>query len=1139
MSSVTPQRRHRDDEDVDGLDNASVDGDGSVASSQARKRTRLDEDLEQEELVSDGADGPILPDNYRRSPKGKGRATDTVTPGKHQPGSIVRVKLTDFVTYSSAEFHPGPNLNMIIGPNGTGKSTLVCAICIGLGFKPEHLGRAKQLNEFVKNGTKRAEIEIELAANPDKHDRSPVVTTKITRTDKSATHTVNGRTVTKKELEKLMRSFSIQIDNLCQFLPQDRVVEFAAMNPVAMLAETQRAAAPEQVVQWHEQLKTMSKEQKAKQKEQQNVAETLKSAEKRHESQQGDVQRIRERQEAQKQVQMLEKLRPVPEYMVAIRAHAAAKEREKAAKKEKVQLERQLEPNLQAENDKAAYLQAVENAAAGTERLEKCSEAHAEQQRKDYEKKKSDVDKKVAEIASEKESVKKVRQSIPQLQQDVRRYQNAMANPPAEVDIAALNADIQDKQRMVRSLNEKIDEIKTEMGSLTQQKKQQEDIKKRAETQREYSHTQAGQQANKLRHASADAAKAWEWVQNNRDKFESDIFGPPIVECSLKNSRHAAAVESVILQNELIAFTVTSSEDFRTLTDQLRHEMGLSAINIRNVTQGLDHYKRPCDDNQLRTLGLEAWVIDLIDGPEPVLAMLCDNRNAHATAFTSRELSPQQVETLTRESSAITSWVTPTDTWQTTRRREYNAASTRSNPLRPAKYWTDAPAALNADAELDGRIAEVDRVIDELEQRWQVVRNEYKEVAAQKQTFEEEERAIRDEKKRAQNAKKAFDGLGPKLRHERQKLADAREMIHTSRDRENELIGAVDKLTLEKAQKSLDYANAIQVVQDLHNKWLVARMTQIEAESDLVQLKERTRQEKEMIAARAEEVARLAEERIRLLRIGKEWQEKCRKLQDDEGFDEGSELNALYHKVHEESWEPAKLQTEIDSAQARLDMTGVAGGEHTIREFEERAKKIEKSREKLTAIEEELAALESKIAEIRSQWEPELDSIIARISDAFAENFSQIQCAGEVAVHKDEDFEQWAIQIKVKFREHEPLTILDSHRQSGGERAVSTIFYLMALQSMARAPFRVVDEINQGMDPRNERLVHSRMVDIACGEESASQYFLITPKLLNGLKYHERMRVHCIASGENLPSDYKELDFRNLAARALAVKGRG
>src|SRR5207248_1211031 len=112
----------------------------------------------------------------------------------------------------------------------------------------------------------------------------------------------------------------------------------------------------------------------------------------------------------------------------------------------------------------------------------------------------------------------------------------------------------------------------------------------------------------------------------------------------------------------------------------------------------------------------------------------------------------------------------------------------------------------------------------------------------------------------------------------------------------------------------------------------------------------------------------------------------------------------------------------------------------------------------------------------------------------------------------------WAIHVSVKFRDEEPLSLLDNHRQSGGERAVSTIFYLMALQSLSRAPFRVVDEINQGMDPRNERMVHGRMVDIACGEDgegerSGSQYFLITPKLLSGLKYRRGRRVGRILSG--------------------------
>lgn len=87
---------------------------------------------------------------------------------------------------------------------------------------------------------------------------------------------------------------------------------------------------------------------------------------------------------------------------------------------------------------------------------------------------------------------------------------------------------------------------------------------------------------------------------------------------------------------------------------------------------------------------------------------------------------------------------------------------------------------------------------------------------------------------------------------------------------------------------------------------------------------------------------------------------------------------------------------------------------------------------------------------------------------------------------------------------------------------------------MAKAPFRVVDEINQGMDPRNERMVHERMVEIAC-KEHTSQYFLITPKLLTGLRYDKRMKVLCIASGEHMPADYKRLDISKIIGIKRAI----
>ena len=67
-----------------------------------------------------------------------------------------------FRTYSKVEISPGPGLNVVVGANGTGKSTIVCGICLGLGGKPGILGRASSVTEYIKHGKTTAVIEIEL-----------------------------------------------------------------------------------------------------------------------------------------------------------------------------------------------------------------------------------------------------------------------------------------------------------------------------------------------------------------------------------------------------------------------------------------------------------------------------------------------------------------------------------------------------------------------------------------------------------------------------------------------------------------------------------------------------------------------------------------------------------------------------------------------------------------------------------------------------------------------------------------------------------------------------------------------------------------------------------------------------------------
>ncbi|EOB15517.1 Structural maintenance of chromosomes protein 5, partial [Nosema bombycis CQ1] len=106
----------------------------------------------------------------------------------------------------------------------------------------------------------------------------------------------------------------------------------------------------------------------------------------------------------------------------------------------------------------------------------------------------------------------------------------------------------------------------------------------------------------------------------------------------------------------------------------------------------------------------------------------------------------------------------------------------------------------------------------------------------------------------------------------------------------------------------------------------------------------------------------------------------------------------------------------------------------------------------------------------------------------------------------------WKLNILVKFREKEKLEILSSFRQSGGEKSVSTILFLLALQKVDTSPFRLVDEINQGMDKDNEKSILNILFKMNLNEKT--QFFIISPKLVEGLDYNENMKIIILFSDQ-------------------------
>lgn len=224
-------------------------------------------------------------------------------------GSIVRVRLENFVTYDFTEFAPGPYLNMIIGPNGTGKSTIVCGMAIGLGWQPKMLGRASIISDYVKQGKDNASTEIELKS--PNGQRNIIIKRKFKKQNKKSDWELNGQPATYQKIADKVGEMGIQLGNLCAFLPQDKVAEFAQMSPEMLLAETMKAAGDPGLTGWHDTLIKKGRTFGAIRDEKSTTESNLMRVNRRIDELQPVVDALQERKQLTDQVQLLERLLPL------------------------------------------------------------------------------------------------------------------------------------------------------------------------------------------------------------------------------------------------------------------------------------------------------------------------------------------------------------------------------------------------------------------------------------------------------------------------------------------------------------------------------------------------------------------------------------------------------------------------------------------------------------------------------------------------------------------------------------------------------------------------------------------------------------------------------------------------------------
>ena len=228
--------------------------------------------------------------------------------------------------------------------------------------------------------------------------------------------------------------------------------------------------------------------------------------------------------------------------------------------------------------------------------------------------------------------------------------------------------------------------------------------------------SQQGQQLSKVESMSKDTATAWKWIQENQGQFEREVFGPPLISCSIKDARYTAAIESLMSRSEILTITAQTKSDLKKLSDQLYGSMSLGDITIRGVTESLaEHGPPPLHASQLEQFGLDGWALDYIHGPEPVLSMLCGSRAINKSAVSLRDITEEQHNRLLQ--TPCRCWVVASHCYRTNVRAEYGtqATSTTTRPVVNPRYWTDHPVDTSAEREMRERM-------EALEQRFEGLR---------------------------------------------------------------------------------------------------------------------------------------------------------------------------------------------------------------------------------------------------------------------------------------------------------------------------------------------------------------------------------------------------------------------------------
>ncbi|BEJ13844.1 hypothetical protein CspHIS471_0310180 [Cutaneotrichosporon sp. HIS471] len=1023
-------------------------------------------------------------------------------------GSIVRVKITGFMTYDHVEFRPGPHLNMILGPNGTGKSSIAAAIAIGLGFHPKVMGRAHDVRSYVKQGTEVAEIEIELKGH--KRKANPIIWRQFGRDSDKSEWKLNSKASTRKEIQNLIQSFGVQADNLCSFLPQDKVADFAKMNPVTVLKETMRAAGDPHLSQWHEDLVANGKA--AREVETSLTAKT----------QRRDTLR-RQVDELEPEVRNYERQQDLKKQLHIAKVEAAsvlwkdsmakAAEHKKAANKVKDKLKSMHRQQAPLRELQQAQVQKEKKAQGVRERLEdglRREAADLEKSDRSHRSAMRHADGLAGELETVNDNARAIRDQIRKTESLVRKQQEILESPDSDKEAIRAQLDVKlkaqqkagsdkraaDAQR--QNQHTELERIRSELSDITV------NMNLLSQEEAENSNVEAHRR-RAVFNSDPSIEFAVTWIENNQDKLRDRVLYPPLMSLNVPDKRYAKLVENSMMGPTRKTFVCQNQEDYSTLLklNRMRTPNGgavrLNLATIEAANPGPPH----APPDQVADLGLDGFAVDFMEAEPAMRTFLCQG----ITLKPHNQLSPER---LLRAN--ILTWFSSTHFSRAVQSRYGKRDMQITTNALPAGQRSFLGMTVDQDAvkRIADQMADLRRRQRALEQPQAKVKLDIEQYNAKIQAFKDVQAQSDVDIRKLREELNKSDLAGQNLQRYQNRLKDLRSKPTAEAQRKS-LRGRIETHAKSAFEAWKDYmaASNLRAVDEVSNKR----------------------------EGRIETLGKEHDEHVEALKRAKDRQtyllNNVKQILDQMPDEYRGEAQAAGGNTTK-SVEEARVAVHDINAQLELSLNV---DRNTIERYHRLKDDLQAKEHDVSTTEAHFEQLRHAVSSILSKFNPALDSLVQETSAKFSSAFERIGCTGEVRVSRvPGNYAEWGIEILVSYRDGQDLEVLTASRQSGGERSLATVTYLMSLSEMARTPFSLVDEINQGMDARAERSVHNQMVKVTCtGGDNTGQYFLITPKLLTDLDYHENMRVLTVSNGSYLP-DSADINFGALAARLATYK---